>query len=344
MDKKLSDIVCDKKVLFITTKNIDYIRNTQEIRILKENAREVRLLYSDEKSYPKRILSIYGKLTKKKTDWADILFVGFAPQLVIPFLKFKGIRKPVIMDFFISVYDTLACDRKVLRRKGLLANACHKLDSFTLKKADHIIADTNAHAAYFIEEFGADPDKTETLYLEADETIYHSVEEVEDTDLFIVLYFGSILPLQGVDIILSAIRLLKDEKEILFDMIGPIPDKYHKPEQDNVQYTEWLPQEELAKRIAAASLCLAGHFNVEIEKAHRTIPGKAYIYEKIGKPMVLGDSPANHEYFCSDERHKFVKMGNPKALADMILECFNIWKDKKEKKVSSEAGGGIGIK
>ena len=46
---------------------------------------------------------------------------------------------------------------------------------------------------------------------------------------------------------------------------------------------DWLPQEKLAEYIDMADLCLAGHFNAAVEKASRTIPGKAYIYQAMGK-------------------------------------------------------------
>ena len=78
--------------------------------------------------------------------------------------------------------------------------------------------------------------------------------------------------------------------------------------------------EELANYIAMADLCLAGHFSGEIEKAKRTIPGKAYIYDAMKKKILLGDNSANHELFEEKDGKYFVQMGNPKALADRIVE------------------------
>jgi glycosyltransferase involved in cell wall biosynthesis len=314
-------LIKSKKVLFITTKNIDYIRNTQEIRLIKENASEVGLIYSDVKNYAFRILDVWRQITRKKVCQYDVIFLGFEPQFVIPFVgsKFKG--KPVIMDFFISVYDTLVCDRRKFKDGSILAKYCHHIDDKTIKMANHVITDTMAHADYFIKEFKADPSIFETLYLEADESIYYPRPQNKTSDFrdkFIVLYFGSILPLQGVDVVLDAIRHLKNNKEIFFQVIGPISDKYNKPIQDNVQYIDWLSQEKLAEYIANADLCLAGHFNKTIAKANRTIPGKAYIYEMMGKKIILGDSDANHELFKEDDRHAFVEMGDGGKLANAI--------------------------
>ena len=55
-------------------------------------------------------------------------------------------------------------------------------------------------------------------------------------------------------------------------------------------------------------------------KAKRTIPGKAYIYEAMKKPMILGDNLATHELYSEDNMHYFVEMGNAEALTQKIIE------------------------
>ena len=46
MQMKLVEFVKQQKILFITTKNIDYIRNVQEISILEREAAAVNKVYS----------------------------------------------------------------------------------------------------------------------------------------------------------------------------------------------------------------------------------------------------------------------------------------------------------
>ena len=136
-------------------------------------------------------------------------------------------------------------------------------------------------------------------------------------------YFGSILPLQGIDTVLDAFRLLDNYSNLYFICIGPIQDdklSTPRPVSASIRYIDWLPQEELARYIAMADLCLAGHFNGTIGKARRTIPGKAYIYQAMKKPMILGDNAANHELFQESKDIIFVKMGNSHALANGIIE------------------------
>lgn len=313
----------NKKVLFITTKNLDYLRNTQEIEELQAVASEVKVLGSYSKNYLVRVLTVYlGLLTTSLKNF-DSVFVGFSPQLVLPVWFWKMRKNEVYIDFFISMYDTFVMDRQKFAPNSIVAKIFRMLDTFTLKKADHVIVDTRAHGDYFVEDFKVEADKIQVMYLKADTSIFYP-REIEKRETiqgkFDVLYFGSVLPLQGVEIVIEAASKLAGEKDIHFTIIGPIKDKMEKFESDTIEYIDWLSQPDLATYIAMSDLCLAGHFNAEIGKAKRTIPGKAYIYEAVGKPMILGDNAATHELYLEDDKHYFVQMGNASALAEKIKE------------------------
>ncbi|MCC8138018.1 MAG: glycosyltransferase [Clostridiales bacterium] len=320
-----------KRVLFVTTKELSYIRNSQEIGLLRESASALNIIGSDGRRYPVRLLKVYWKLLWTSAAGYDVVFIGFAPQLVLPFWNFKFRKNRVVIDFFISMYDTFVNDRKRFGAKSPAAKLLKRLDRSTLQKADRFLCDTNAHGRYFQEEFGAAEEKQITLYLEADHSIYDPGDDSETRqrktrpdrfkDRFMVLYFGSVLPLQGIDVILAAFDMLKNDSRFYFCMIGPVGDQYKKPESENIEYIPWLSQRELADYIAMADLCLAGHFNADIDKAKRTIPGKAFIYRTMGKPMILGDNPANRELFSEEEDGiYFVRMGSREALGRKILE------------------------
>ncbi|MCC8161951.1 MAG: group 1 glycosyl transferase [Lachnospiraceae bacterium] len=296
---------------------------------MRDNQNDVTLIHSTRKCYLFRVLDIYVQLLKCNLENIDTIFVGFAPQLVLPLWRKHWRNRKIVIDFFISVYDTYVNDRKKVNPDSLLARIMHYIDVRTLEQADVIIADTIAHADYFISEFHADSDRLRIYYLQADPTIYYP-RKVEKPALlrqkYVVLYFGSILPLQGVDTVLKAYDYLKDDDRFYFYMIGKISDKYEKPVSPNIEYIDWLNQEELADFISIADLCLAGHFNAEIEKADRTIPGKAYIYAAMSKNMILGDTHANRELFPESSSVSFVKRGDWKGLAETI--CCQMEKDK----------------
>lgn len=311
------------RILFISTKNLDYIRNVQEIKLLEESGSHCRIIGSYHKSYFIRLLKVYIKILFTRISNYDEVWIGFAPQLIFPFFwKFR--RKKLTIDFFISLYDTLCYDRKIVSTKTFLGRCLYYLDYFTLRKADEIICDTKTHRDYFKEEFKVLDKNYKVLYLEADTSLFYPRKGVRPphlSDKFIVLYFGSILPLQGVEVILSAINGIREENSIYFIMIGPVQEdlKEKTMGRKNVMYIDWLSEPELARYIAMADLCLAGHFHGEIKKAARTIPGKAYIYKAMNKKIILGENCANREIFTEDESTFFVPMGNPDALAQKIL-------------------------
>lgn len=309
-----------RHVLFITTKNTDYIRNVQEISALRRTAAKVTVLGFPGGNYPTRLARLYGKLAFMSLRPYDLIVIGFAPQLVLPLFRRRFRGREVWVDFFLSLYDTLVDDRKKIRPGGGAARLLRALDRSTLLMCRRAITDTRADADYFARQFGIDRRKIEVCYLEADAAVYYPRPAAHRPGApFTVLYFGSILPLQGVDVILQSARLLASDR-ILWDLIGPLPAGIREEfgKLPHVRLTPWLPQAQLAERIAAADLCLAGHFSGEIGKASRTIPGKAYIYRAMDKPMILGDNPANRELFHEDAHTFFVKMGDPRSLAECI--------------------------
>lgn len=320
MNQQLIQMITGQKVLFITTKNLDYIRNSQEIALLEKHAASVTVIGSISASYPARLLSVWLRLLFSSFRSYTVVFAGFSPQLIVPFFSRKIGKRILIEDFFISLYDTLVCDRQKFKAGSLVGRFFHRLDTVTIRRADLVISDTRAHGSYFSDEFGKGADSIEPLYLEADTAIYYP-RPATPHDGFHVLYFGSILPLQGLQVILDAIDLLKDHAELVFTVVGPLSDSMRRPEGKNIRYINWLPQNKLAEEIAQADLCLAGHFHPTIQKAQRTIPGKAYIYQAMEKPMILGDNPATREL---DGRWTvpvlYVPMGDSRALADCILK------------------------
>ncbi len=324
-----------KRVLFVTTKQLSYIRNSQEMRICREYADQVDVIGSDSSSYPVRLARVYGELLRRSCTKYDVVFIGFSPQLVLPAWHWKFQKKIIIIDFFISVYDTLCQDRGKVKPYGVLGKLLKKWDQRTLSKADCVLCDTEAHGRFFREELGAQAEAMEVLYLEADPSLYYPREIVKSQeweDRFVILYFGSILPLQGVDVILDAIQRLQNHREYMdgleFVLIGPLSEKQMGlvRKLSYVHWERWLAQEELGDWIAMADLCLAGHFHPTIAKARRTIPGKAYIYEVMEKPMILGDNEANRERYTESDRVSFVPMGDAQALLQEILKQYEKWR------------------
>ena len=319
----------NKKVLYITTKNIDYIRNIQIIKMLKEKYAEVEVIYSKRKNYYLRIIEVNLKMMLKNKTKYDIVFVGFLPQLIFSFLYKKKRKDQIyVIDFIISLHNTLVFDRKKVSEGSTIAKLLKRIDTKIASKADIVVTDTKTQSKYFAKEFSIDSSKFKVIYLEANTKIYNKEAgkiELKNNDEYIVLWFGSVLPLQGVDIILKAAKLLEKNEKIKFYIIGNIKNlKINEGDYPNINFITWTPDEMLAKYINSADLCLAGHFSNETERANREIPGKAFVYKAMGKKMILGRSDANLEVFEEDSNDVFyVERGDPEILAKKIEEIAN---------------------
>ncbi len=319
--ERLGQLVQGQKTLFVTTKDTGYIRNAQEIALLKEFASSLTVCGSESNRYLTRLLKVFFWLLFHSLKSYDVVFLGFAPQLITPIFHRKFRHSVLIIDFFISMYDTLAFDRKKLKPSSWLARFIKKHEISALQRADHVVADTYAHGDYFVRELGLNINKLIVLYLEADKSVFYPMPNHRENDRLKVLYFGSILPLQGVDIVIECIISLHQAKDLEFTVIGPLSkaQKASLASFDNVRLFDWIALKELAKEIGRSDLCLGGHFSADIEKARRTIPGKTFIYRAMQKPVVLGECPANRELFQPSDDILFVPQGNPGALAESIL-------------------------
>lgn len=345
----------DKRVLFITTKKLSYIRNAQEISLLKEVAATLDIVGSEGGSYISRLPGIILRLAFVSYKKYDVVFAGFAPQLTVPLYgrRIKRAGCTLVEDFFISLYDTFCFDRKKFAPDSFFGRLLFRLDKKTIVMADEIICDTKTHGEYFYEEFltgaedGGKADHLRTtdksikvLYLEADKKTYHPMHLNKSEVLeryfgsgiamegTVVLYFGSVLPLQGTDIVLEAMRRLVKTGKYICIFIGPVckgisheggkrRDEGYR-DSDGILHIDWLPEQKLAELIDISDICLAGHFAADIDKAKRTIPGKAYIYKAMDKPMVLGDNEANRELFAESDRIAYAVMGDPGSIVEAV--------------------------
>lgn len=319
---KIKKIIAEKSVLFISTKNRDYVRNSQEIELIAAYASKIEVLAFSDKNYFFRVIKVYLGLIKRLFQKKnDVIFIGFAPQLLFLFFPFFR-QQELVIDFFISMYDTFVDDRKYFKDTSFISKLFHKVDSFVLHKADHIIADTKAHAKYFSQEFDVPINKIEVLYIEADTSIYQSFEKKKENDKFEIVYFGSILPVQGIEVVLSAIQSLSNRSDLHFTIIGPVEQKLKISIIDypNTTFINWLEQTKLSEILNQSDLALSGHFSSTVGKANRTIAGKTYIYRAMNLPVILGESDANHELFKADDRDYFyVERGDSTKLAEKIL-------------------------
>ncbi len=300
---------------------------------------EVKVIASEYKLYSFRILDVVSRYLFINKKAFDYIFIGFLAQPLFSILYYFT-KKPIICDIFISLYDTLCFDRKKLSANSFLGKFACWLDYFCCKKSIMLITDTNAHSLYFQESFSCNPSKIRVVYLSVEKNIFYPRDEnlPPQNNKFNIFYYGSVLPLHGIEYILKAAKLLENDRKIFFTLIGPI-EKYYKHLLGqlyliNTDFVPWVPYAVLPEYISKADLCLGGPFGIT-DKAKRVIAGKSYQFATMKKPIILGDNVANHEIFTHEQNCIMVKMGDEQSLAHAIQQLKQ--DEILRKKISEEA-------
>jgi glycosyltransferase involved in cell wall biosynthesis len=308
-------------ILFACSAERGYVRNRVLVRALRRSHR-VRIIGSDSRRYPVRLASVIPRVLTSTRRY-DYHFAGFLGQPLVPFIWARSMR-PLVLDAFVSVYDTLVLDRGQHAPNSPVARVSRWLDSWSMRKADLVLTDTPASAAFLASEFGAGPAKLLPVPVGADESVFFPRERTGDSSALTVLYMSTYLPLHGVSTVVEAANILRDASNIRFVLVGDGPERPRvdalagKHALDNVTFIDWVPFEELPDLIASCDIFLGGHFSRGNEKAQRVVPGKVFQGLAVARPVILGDCIANREWFTDGQTARIVPMADPQALAGAI--------------------------
>ncbi|MEI8230764.1 MAG: glycosyltransferase family 4 protein [Candidatus Peregrinibacteria bacterium] len=265
---------------------------------------------------------------------ADALYVVFLGHYLMPLAWWLARRKkiPVIFDAFLSLYDTDVSDRKRYARWHPWAAILWLTDFVACHLADRILLDTEEHREYFIRRYHLRPEKVLVLPVGCRTDLFLPIQpsplsqqgrgQGEGSGGFTVEFHGTFIPLQGIETILRAAKILENHN-VRFKMIGKgqtFPAMQKLAEElalMNICFLGSLPMEEIPKHIAEADVCL-GIFGTTA-KARRVIPTKAYEIINCSRPLITAYSAASAHIFHDRESALLVNPGDPQALADAIL-------------------------
>lgn len=315
------------KVCYFGTYDPTYTRNRLMIQGLKENGVEVIECRTEQiKNKLKKYWRLIKRHRKIKGNY-DVMVVGFAGQAIMPLAWFlaKLSGKKVILDLFVSEYDSVILDRKTYPKFSFPALKFWLLDWFSCKLADICLLDADEHIKFFVKTFKIKKEKFKTILLSCDPEIFYPRPKTPG-DKFIIHYHGSYSPIQGVKYIIEAAKLLEDEN-IQFNIIGKL--KNHQKEIElaknlnlvNVNFIDFMPYQQLAEQINKADICL-GMFG-DTDKAMHCSAFKIVEGMAMKKPVITGDTPALREIIEDRETGLFCRMADPKDLARKILELKN---------------------
>jgi hypothetical protein len=106
-----------------------------------------------------RLVAVHLKLLFRllRAPPADIVYIPYPGVFVLNLLPRRLRRRAhVVVDAFISIYDTAVCDRQLLAPTDLLARLLRWVERRAYNRADLVIVDTPENASFIRSTFELD--------------------------------------------------------------------------------------------------------------------------------------------------------------------------------------------
>lgn len=262
----------------------------------------------------------------------------------------KTFRKKLIVEMYISIYDTFVGDRKPLKGKQIeagsrLAKSMLRKDVLALTQSDFIIHTAQHELSYW--------EKLLEIEIERQKVAIAPNFNVSDLvrsnqtrdDTLRICWWGTFIPLHGLDNILQAMQILQQQGvRFTCSLFGVDNDSFvtysQKIEQAQLQDCVYLRKD---LRFSDRSLpeYLVQHCDLALgifgntAKAENTVPNKLIEALSMGIPTLTMQSPALNEFFADDDL--WTCQSDPEAIAESILTIANgtaypvNWKQTRQK-------------
>jgi len=317
-----------KKVCFFGIYNPQYTRNrvlTLGFERLGYEIAHCRVDPKKEKGFSK-YWKLYKEYKKIQSEKFDLVIVAFPGHSVV-WLARLLFGKNFVFDAFVSLHNAKA-DRELYKGiKNVFRLKDFFLDWMAAVLSPKILLDTNQHIEYFAKTYHISEKKFLRVLIGADDTQFASNGLKNNSEKFVVHYHGGFIRIQGIEYIIEAAALLKNE-QITFQLVGSgelVPEMREIVSNLDLQETVLIvsgngkvPIKEIVEYAQVADVCV-GIF-ADSPKTKRVIPTKVFEYIALGKATISADTPVMREFFTDRLDVYLVPVRSPQALADAILE------------------------
>ena len=260
----------------------------------------------------------------------DIYILGFRGHEIFWLVRVICFGKALIFDSLMSPYSALKHEQKLGRIGVLISKVVFILEKSILTHSSLVLTDTSNHADFIAKTFAIEKQKIIALPMAAVESIAPSASSQTlplawrtQPNALRVLFYGSFLPLHGVDIIMKAIASL-DQSQFAFHFVGGDGERLRTFEAsvanfqlNNVSHERWVSFEKLLQHyIVHADLCLGGPFG-NTPQSSRVVTGKSVQCLALGKATVIGRIDTQFP-FRDRENCLLVEQGNPESLRQAL--------------------------
>jgi glycosyltransferase involved in cell wall biosynthesis len=286
-----------------------------------------------------------------KTIWLrissnpDVYILGFRGVEHYWAIRIITLGKPLVYDEFVNPYMWAIEEHKKFNSTSFRAAMLRAYLRSIYWSADLILCDTNINLDYSSTNFNVHKSKFAPLYVGTNEQVFKPIKELvgsKPTKTFDVFFYGSFLPLHGIDHIVAAAGMVQEHKDITFTIVGGakrkndmkrFKDFISKNSIRNIKHIDWLDFGELPAHIAKSDLSLGGPFGNTVQ-SKSVITGKTYQFLSMGAPTIVGvnDEGAG---FVDKKNCLIVEQGSSEGLASKI-----VWAYKNQDKLQEIGNAG----
>ena len=208
------------------------------------------------------------------------------------------------------------------------------------KSCDQILVTSKSFIGYLSQKFAISENNFTYLPQYAEDLFENVASKAEAKKTIDFVFAGNIGTLQSVDTIIEAAELLKDNKQLLFHIVGggielaSLQDAVKAKNLENVIFYGRRPVEEMPKFYSMADAMLVTLTGDPLLSL--TLPGKVQSYMAAGK-AIIGAIDGETKTIVEEAQCGFIcESGDFKALAESILKfCRLCNEDRKQMEINS---------
>jgi len=285
------------------------------------------------------LTSIYGGIAAENPDliyyYSPPLFLGFSAWILG-----KIYRVPTVVEIN-DLWPQAPIALGVLKNKFIIKFA-EKFEKFVYNNTKHLFFYSRTMRNQVVAK-GIPKNKTEIhpLWISTKEFSPASPEKISKikekyklNGKFSLMYAGLIGLPQGLDILIEVANRLKDNKDIIFVLVGGgaeeenIKEKSKKAGLENIRFIPFQPKEEIPTFLSSADVLFA-HLNPAIFR-EGTIPGKVLAYMSMGKPLLVAVEGETNDLVIRSNSGLTAKPRDAKSITENLKKLCNNKDIRKE--------------
>lgn len=310
-----------------------YIRNNTISAALKEIENVELYICKNKHAGIFRYIEVIAKLALlrlKKNP--DLYILGFRGHEIFFPVKILTLGRPLWFDAMMSPFNSVKDEKKYGKLTSIIISPLlYWAEKLILTTSTRILTDTTAHTNYFVDTFGIERNKIFSIPVGAIEgkapTPKIDLNPTEEKTLN-VLFYGSMLPLHGINHFLDAIKKLGN-LNIHFTIVGnnkkynkTIAEIFDQNSSATINHIHRVSYSDLIfNYIPAADLGIGGPFGLT-SQSKKVVTGKTQQFLAFGIPVLVG-MPAFDAGFSNKKNSLCVPQGSSDAIKESILWAYS---------------------